>query len=193
MMTDKNQSVVWSGEFLPFGEEYSIIGTVTNNKRFPGQYADKETGLNQNWNRDYHPGSGTYRQRDPIGFEGGVNLYSYGNNPVNWIDPLGLDAIRIIYVGYPVDTGYRDIHLPLGHAAVITVDPCTGRTRYYEYGRYGGSYGRVMRRSVPDVEIGSDGKPTDASLKKYIIMYQGTMERAILCGQVIMQMQIIKK
>ena len=27
---------------------------------------------------------------DPIGLEGGVNLFEYTNNPVNYIDPLGL-------------------------------------------------------------------------------------------------------
>ena len=55
LMTDKNEAIVWQGEFLPFGEPYAITGSVENNKRFPGQYDDKETGLYQNVNRDYHP------------------------------------------------------------------------------------------------------------------------------------------
>ena len=42
MMTDSTGTTVWQGEFLPFGEEYSVTGTVTNNLRFPGQYYDEE-------------------------------------------------------------------------------------------------------------------------------------------------------
>ena len=33
---------------------------VAYNLRFPGQYYDAETGLSQNWNRDYDPLTGRY-------------------------------------------------------------------------------------------------------------------------------------
>lgn len=107
LMTDQNQNVVWEGEFIPFGEPFSISGTITNNLRFPGQYYDSETDLYQNWHRDYRPETGTYIQKDPIGFEGGdVNLWRYvGNNPVNFVDPLGLTT-------WP--TNYRKITGPYG-------------------------------------------------------------------------------
>jgi RHS repeat-associated protein len=90
LMTDKDGNKVWEGEFLPFGEEYLITGSVTNNLRFPGQYYDGETGLHYNWHRDYKPELGRYVERDPIGFKGGINPYNYTNNPVNWTDPFGL-------------------------------------------------------------------------------------------------------
>jgi RHS repeat-associated protein len=64
---------------------------VVNNVRFPGQYFDDETGLHYNWHRFYDPETGRYISADPIGLDGGVNLYAYvSNDPVNWIDPLGL-------------------------------------------------------------------------------------------------------
>jgi len=35
--------------------------------------------------------SSRFLQPDPIGYAGGLNLYTYvGNNPLNWIDPFGL-------------------------------------------------------------------------------------------------------
>src|SRR5437899_1705882 len=40
--------------------------------------------------RYYHPGLARFVSEDPIGFAGGFNLYSYvGNDPVNYVDPLG--------------------------------------------------------------------------------------------------------
>ncbi|MFH0783505.1 MAG: RHS repeat-associated core domain-containing protein [Pseudomonadota bacterium] len=44
------------------------------------------------WHRFYDPETGRYISADPIGLDGGMNLYAYvGNDPVNKIDPEGLD------------------------------------------------------------------------------------------------------
>jgi RHS repeat-associated protein len=68
------------------------VSRVVYNLRFPGQYYDAETGLSQNWNRDYDPIVGRYVESDPIGLRGGsYSTYVYvGNEPLDWIDPLGL-------------------------------------------------------------------------------------------------------
>ena len=61
------------------------------NPRFPGQYFDKETNLHYNYFRDYEPRTGRYIESDPIGLDGGDNVYTYGvNNPLSFIDPMGL-------------------------------------------------------------------------------------------------------
>ena len=84
-------TVVWQAAYLPCGEVQVQINTATNNLRFPGQYFDVETGLHYNWNRYYDPVTGRYISADPIGLDGGLNLYAYvGSNPVNWVDPEGL-------------------------------------------------------------------------------------------------------
>jgi uncharacterized protein RhaS with RHS repeats len=42
--------------------------------------------------RYYNPGTGRYISRDPLGYKDGLNNYLYvHNNPINSIDPLGLE------------------------------------------------------------------------------------------------------
>ena len=90
-MTDGSGAVVWAADYLPFGQADVNVGTVVNNLRFAGQYYDAETGLHYNYHRYYDPQLGRYLRADPIGLKGGINPYLYvQNNPVNWIDPLGL-------------------------------------------------------------------------------------------------------
>jgi len=61
--------------------------------RFPGQYADPETGWYQNYFRDYDPLAGRYVQSDASGLAGGMNMYAYAEGqPLYWIDPYGLNV-----------------------------------------------------------------------------------------------------
>jgi len=96
IMTDANQTIVWQASYTPFGKATVSVNAVENNIRFPGQYFDSETNLHYNYFRDYDPEIGRYIQSDPIGLAGGINTYGYvGGNPVNAIDPLGLELIIV--------------------------------------------------------------------------------------------------
>jgi len=56
-----------------------------------GYYTDSETGLLLLTHRYLDPAMGRFLTRDPIGCEGGINLYAYvGNNTPNGADQLGL-------------------------------------------------------------------------------------------------------
>jgi filamentous hemagglutinin len=61
--------------------------------RFPGQRYDAATGLHYNYHRDYDPTVGRYVQSDPIGLNGGLSTYGYGEGaPLVVSDPLGLQG-----------------------------------------------------------------------------------------------------
>lgn len=91
VLTDSDQQVVWEGHQTPFGELVSEQGSTTQPMRFPGQYADPETGFSYNYFRDYDPTLGRCVQSDPVGLRGGVNTFGYTlQNPIKYTDPKGL-------------------------------------------------------------------------------------------------------
>ena len=58
---------------------------------FAGGLYDAETGLVRFGARDYDPVVGRWTEKDPIDFEGGVNLYAYVlGDPINLMDFSGL-------------------------------------------------------------------------------------------------------
>ncbi len=81
-LTDSTGAVSWAMESNAFGETTIKTQTTTNNLRFPGQYADSDIGLSQNYYRDYAPHLGRY--------DGGINNLAYVlNSPINNIDIMG--------------------------------------------------------------------------------------------------------
>ncbi|EFG7942282.1 RHS repeat-associated core domain-containing protein [Escherichia coli] len=95
-------------------EEYDEWGNQLNEEnphhlfqpyRLPGQQYDDESGLCYNRYRYYEPLQGRYITQDPIGLNGGWNLYKYPLNPINYADPLGL-AVDINH--FPVNEDIRN-------------------------------------------------------------------------------------
>ena len=63
------------------------------------------------WHRFYDPETGRYISADPIGLQGGLNLYAYaGGNPANFIDPLGLKVTGTWLIPELTSHVYADIY-----------------------------------------------------------------------------------
>ena len=80
-----------------------------------GYYTDRGMGLMCLTHRYYDPGTGKFLNRDPIGYEGGANLYGFADgNPVNEIDPDGTASTGTYWgdVGQ-VFAGYGDVLNPV--------------------------------------------------------------------------------
>ncbi len=74
-----------------------------------GYHTDVETGILLLTHRYFDPAMGRFLTRDPIGLEGGMNLYAYvGNGVVNKVDPRGL----MIQLPWPMELPCY--HLPDG-------------------------------------------------------------------------------
>jgi len=63
----------------------------TNRYLFSTKELDSRSGLQYFGARYYDPEIGRWLTQDPIGFVDGPNMYAYlEDNPINWVDPLGL-------------------------------------------------------------------------------------------------------
>ena len=100
-MTDASGQEVWSITYKAWGnafdESYRQGESTKQNLRFQGQYLDRETGLHYNTFRYYDPDVGRFTTEDPIGLNGGFNLYQYADDPIGWIDPWGLMCSKSVF------------------------------------------------------------------------------------------------
>ena len=82
-------------DFAVYGKEWGagFRGWMGCPFRYPGQYADGETGLYYNRFRYYDPVAGQYISQDPIGLQGGnPTLYGYVEDVNRAIDLFGLEC-----------------------------------------------------------------------------------------------------
>ncbi|MDR3414385.1 MAG: RHS repeat-associated core domain-containing protein, partial [Formivibrio sp.] len=93
MLVDGSGKMVAQYLYDSFGNTLGIwgpLGTV-NTYRFSSKEVDLRTGQYYYGYRYYEPNLQRWLNQDPIGEAGGINLYRMvGNNPINYVDPLGL-------------------------------------------------------------------------------------------------------
>ncbi|WP_431113068.1 RHS repeat-associated core domain-containing protein [Variovorax paradoxus] len=113
LLTNDSNQPVWQWTYSAFGEDpptlaryrFAVLDKAPNpgttgmselrfNLRYPGQYADEESGLFYNFFRSYDARTGRYTQADPIGLDGGWNRFGYvDGNPLSFADPDGLETV----------------------------------------------------------------------------------------------------
>ena len=100
-LTDTNGSVLWRASFGPHGEDCGTTGTNPTPFAWLGGFGVQRLGIDSfmgpiynTRHRLYAVNQHRFLSSDPMGLNGGLNLYAYGNgNPVAYIDPLGLCGI----------------------------------------------------------------------------------------------------
>jgi len=100
------------GKYDAFGKAYIRDGKsdnwrefkesrIGNVRLFTGREYDREIGLYYYRARYYSADLGRFISRDPIGMADDINLYSYvGNNPVKFVDAMGLEKTLLMVVDY---------------------------------------------------------------------------------------------
>jgi RHS repeat-associated protein len=97
-LTDTKGKVIEKISYDSFGDS---TGSTRTRYGYTQRERDSLTGLIYYRARWYDPQLGRFISEDPIEFEGGSNWYAYvDNNPLRYIDPLGLDKYVLI-VGDP--------------------------------------------------------------------------------------------
>ena len=120
--------------------------------------------------RYYTPSIPQWTTMDPLSekyYSISPYVYCVGD-PISIVDPTGQDGIYIVFPDYVITVGDKKYN-HLGHAGVLLINPDSGFTRYYEYGRYDpDNKGEVRTYPVPNVELDECGEPTSESLNNVL-------------------------
>jgi RHS repeat-associated protein len=119
-MTDSSGNIQAQYDYDPNGNPTLLAGSNIADFQFGGYYEHQPSGLNLTTYRGYDPTTARWLNRDPIGENGGLNLYDYcGNEPINGRDPSGLNPAAVAAGFIGADLG-PDIGLPAAAATGVT-------------------------------------------------------------------------
>jgi RHS repeat-associated protein len=125
--------------------------------RFPGQYADPETGLHYNQHRYYDPEVGAYLTPDPLGLAAAPNPHAYVMNPQVLADPLGLAPYVVGQAALPTD--------PPGSVTPNGLEAHEVAQAQSIVDSWGGTFVGNIARDAPGIDGLLDGAPV--SFKTY--------------------------
>lgn len=124
-LTDSIGDVLAQYDYDPYGNRVTLIGKMNTDFGYTGHYYHAQSGLTLTPYRAYNPALGRWINREPLDnaeIRQGPNLYSYSyNDPINKVDPLGLDA-------FVYNTGGTT-----GHTAFVITDPSGGVLIFHQF------------------------------------------------------------
>lgn len=105
VLTNSSGAVTGTASYTPYG--VSTTTGLTTPLGYTGAYADADTSLIYLINRYYDPTTGQFLSVDPLVAETGQPYFYAGDNPVNAIDPNGLDCgvFSLVCSGYDTLAG----------------------------------------------------------------------------------------
>ncbi len=111
-LVNASGKVLNSYDYDAFGYFLSEEQNIPNVYKYSGEQFDEETGLIFLRNRYYDPEIGRFISKDPLpgrlNRPSTLNSYLYvNNNPVNFIDPLGLEELTV-FADFPNDWDWGD-------------------------------------------------------------------------------------
>lgn len=186
---DESGELAWRGRLDVYGAAETSVARTACPWRWPGQYADDETGLSYNRFRYYDPAAGRYISQDPIGLRGGLRAYAYTHDPLTWIDPLGLakkscglsgDALEdevekaLTDAGVAIEKRAQDVIDPLTNRVLTDIDIEVEKAIIEVTSKRSGKLGQIEER-VTNALINPNGK----MVVLYAPNYLGVAGRAV--------------
>ncbi len=110
-LTDSTGAAINSYAYLPFGEIRNSSVAQANPFTFNGQLGVMSDGNGTYFmrTREYDANTGRFTTQDPLGVDGGLNLYGFvQNNPTSETDPTGLNS-RIDFLISVIERGYGNL------------------------------------------------------------------------------------
>jgi len=99
-LIDGNENIVARYLYNPFGKLIGQWGPMASANTLQFSSMPQRRGITLYPFRGYEPNFQRFLNQDPIGEPGGINLYRFvANNPLRYVDPLGLAANTISGLG----------------------------------------------------------------------------------------------
>lgn len=144
-LIDQGGRVAWSAAHSAWGQVVEEYRDPASRRKMPvespfrllGQYADEETGLCYTRFRYFDAEVGRWVSSDPLGIDGGKNLYAFDGNPASDTDSLGLKCAK-----KPFFSKKSHHHIKKRHVSKVSGESATKWK--------GGKYEKLTQKTLGD-------------------------------------------